>query len=113
MVLCKIENRHKKTRLTVANIIASRCELTLCVFSNSVNDNRTVSSYIFLCIAEDYIHRIGRTGRAGKKGVSHTFFHQGDKARAGELVNVLQVCDIFFVLFFAMGTRVVAYAFVL
>ncbi|CAB1115550.1 unnamed protein product [Ectocarpus sp. CCAP 1310/34] len=29
-------------------------------------------------------------GRAGKKGVSHTYFHQGDKARAGELVNVLQ-----------------------
>lgn len=40
---------------------------------------------------EDYIHRIGRTGRAGKRGVSYTFFHHGDKARAGELVNVLQV----------------------
>lgn len=42
-------------------------------------------------LVEDYIHRIGRTGRAGKRGVSYTFFHQGDKARAGELVNVLQV----------------------
>lgn len=47
-----------------------------------------------LSFSEDYIHRIGRTGRAGKKGVSHTYFHQGDKARAGELVNVLQVGTI-------------------
>ena len=34
--------------------------------------------------------RIGRTGRAGKTGTSHTFFQQCDKARAGELVKVLQ-----------------------
>jgi superfamily II DNA/RNA helicase len=32
--------------------------------------------------------RIGRTGRAGKEGTSHTFFQQCDKARAGELVKV-------------------------
>ena len=29
-------------------------------------------------------------GRAGKSGVAHTFFHAGDKLRAGELVNVLK-----------------------
>ena len=39
---------------------------------------------------EDYIHRIGRTGRAGKTGISHTFFTTFDKARSGELVNVLR-----------------------
>ena len=39
---------------------------------------------------QDYIHRIGRTGRAGKTGLSHTFFTTEDKARAGELVNVLR-----------------------
>ena len=32
--------------------------------------------------------RIGRTGRAGKSGIAHTFFQAGDKARAGELVKV-------------------------
>jgi len=33
--------------------------------------------------------RIGRTGRAGKTGIAHTFFHQGDKGNAGALVNTL------------------------
>ena len=37
------------------------------------------------------MHRIGRTGRAGKKGKSHTFFQSNaDKLRAGELVKVLR-----------------------
>lgn len=31
--------------------------------------------------AEDYIHRIGRTGRAGRKGVAITFFHPRDRVR--------------------------------
>lgn len=51
----------------------------------------SASNHDEIRLIEDYIHRIGRTGRAGKKGVSYTYFHQGDKARAGELVNVLQV----------------------
>ncbi|KAF9612520.1 hypothetical protein IFM89_000442 [Coptis chinensis] len=34
--------------------------------------------------------QIGRTGRAGKKGVAHTFFMQENKGLAGELVNVLR-----------------------
>merc|ERR1712086_1115587 len=43
---------------------------------------------------EDYIHRIGRTGRAGKTGVSHTFFTAFDKARSGELQNVLREANM-------------------
>merc|ERR1711864_53803 len=31
-----------------------------------------------------------QAGRAGRKGTSHTFFHVGDKWRAGELVKVLK-----------------------
>lgn len=38
---------------------------------------------------EDYVHRIGRTGRAGQKGVAHTFFTQGDRKCATQLVEVL------------------------
>jgi len=38
---------------------------------------------------EDYVHRIGRTGRAGSKGIAHTFFTQGDSKNATKLVEVL------------------------
>jgi len=38
----------------------------------------------------DYVHRIGRTGRGGASGISHTFFTDDDKGLAGALVGVLQ-----------------------
>lgn len=38
---------------------------------------------------EDYVHRIGRTGRAGAKGKAYTFFTSGDKKAASQLVEVL------------------------
>ncbi|KAI9914110.1 hypothetical protein PsorP6_005716 [Peronosclerospora sorghi] len=49
-----------------------------------------VLNYSFPLTIEDYVHRIGRTGRGGKKGIAHTFFTLNDKARAGELVNLLR-----------------------
>jgi len=49
-----------------------------------------VINYSFPLTIEDYVHRIGRTGRAGAKGISHTFFQSQDKHRAGELVHVLK-----------------------
>ena len=36
------------------------------------------------------MHRIGRTGRGGAEGISHTFFTDNDKGLAGALVGVLQ-----------------------
>lgn len=38
---------------------------------------------------EDYVHRIGRTGRAGAKGRAYTFFTPKDKKCATQLVDVL------------------------
>jgi len=49
-----------------------------------------VINYSFPLTIEDYVHRIGRTGRAGKTGTAYTFFQSCDKARAGELVKVLK-----------------------
>jgi ATP-dependent RNA helicase DBP3 len=49
-----------------------------------------VINYTFPLTIEDYIHRIGRTGRAGKTGIAHTLFTHHDRARAGELVDVLR-----------------------
>jgi len=40
---------------------------------------------------ENYIHRIGRTGRAGNKGKSISFFTNNDIPLASDLVNVLNL----------------------
>jgi len=55
-----------------------------------IPDVEYVINYSFPLTIEDYVHRIGRTGRAGKNGVSHTYFTEFDKPRAGELVNLLR-----------------------
>lgn len=39
--------------------------------------------------SEDYIHRIGRTGRGGAKGDAYTLFTSDDNNKARDLVNVL------------------------
>lgn len=39
------------------------------------------------------LNTIGRTGRAGKTGISHTFFQPGDKSHAGELQQVMKQAD--------------------
>lgn len=49
-----------------------------------------VINYSFPLTIEDYVHRIGRTGRAGKDGIAHSFFTYGDRNNAGTLVKILQ-----------------------
>jgi ATP-dependent RNA helicase DBP3 len=49
-----------------------------------------VLNYSFPLTVEDYVHRIGRTGRGGATGTSHTFFTDDDKGLAGALVGVLK-----------------------
>jgi len=39
---------------------------------------------------EDYVHRIGRTGRAGTKGISYTFFTYENSKSAQELIKLLE-----------------------
>lgn len=56
-----------------------------------IPDVEVVINYSFPLTIEDYVHRIGRTGRAGKTGTAVTFFvGNNDKPRAGELINVLR-----------------------
>jgi ATP-dependent RNA helicase DBP3 len=50
-----------------------------------IPDVEVVVNYSFPLTIEDYVHRIGRTGRAGKTGLAITFFvGVNDKPRAGE-----------------------------
>ena len=55
-----------------------------------IPDVQFVLNYTFPLTIEDYVHRIGRTGRAGKTGLAHTLFTPLDKTHAGELVAVLR-----------------------
>jgi Helicase conserved C-terminal domain len=72
-----------EVRMMVATDVAAR--------GLDIPDVEVVINYSFPLTVEDYVHRIGRTGRAGKSGISHTLFvGKHDKAKAGELVNVLR-----------------------
>lgn len=61
-----------------------------------VEDVELVINYTFPLTIEDYVHRIGRTGRAGKTGLAVCFFCpeskgvQDEKSHAGDLVKVMR-----------------------
>ena len=43
---------------------------------------------------EDYIHRIGRTGRAGNKGTAITFISPEDEAYVADIIKALEIANI-------------------
>lgn len=54
---------------------------------------KVVLNLTFPLTAEDYVHRIGRTGRAGQTGIAHTLFTEQEKHLSGALINVLRGAD--------------------
>jgi hypothetical protein len=75
------EFRNGKSPIMVATDVASR--------GLDVKDIRYVINFDFPNQIEDYIHRIGRTGRAGAQGSAYTFFSPEKFKLAKELVKVL------------------------
>jgi ATP-dependent RNA helicase DBP3 len=69
-------------RLLIATDVAAR--------GLDIPNVECVINYTFPLTAEDYVHRIGRTGRAGAHGTAHTLFTKNDKSHAGELRNLLR-----------------------
>ena len=55
-----------------------------------VSDIRYVINYDYPNNMEDYIHRIGRTGRHNATGTSYTFLTDEDASKAGDLISVLR-----------------------
>ena len=51
---------------------------------------KVVVNVTFPLTVEDYVHRIGRTGRAGAEGLAITLFTEHDKAQSGALINVMK-----------------------
>jgi len=58
-----------------------------------IKDIRVVVNYDFPTGVEDYVHRIGRTGRAGATGSAYTFFGDQDSKYASDLVKILEGAD--------------------
>lgn len=54
-----------------------------------MKDIKCVVNYDFPTNLEDYVHRIGRTGRAGAKGMAYTFFTSENARCARELIKIL------------------------
>ncbi|XP_042050682.1 DEAD-box ATP-dependent RNA helicase 40-like [Salvia splendens] len=74
--------RNGRSPILVATDVAAR--------GLDIRDIRVVINYDFPTGVEDYVHRIGRTGRAGASGISFTFFSEQDWKHAPDLVKVLE-----------------------
>ena len=55
-----------------------------------IKDVRAVVNYDAPTTGTAYVHRIGRTGRAGASGTAYTFVNGDDRAVARDLVRVLK-----------------------
>lgn len=58
--------------------------------SSDVEDVKFVVNYDFPNCSEDYVHRIGRTGRASNTGTAYTLFTPSNSNKAKDLVSVLR-----------------------
>ncbi|KAK1410097.1 hypothetical protein QVD17_36630 [Tagetes erecta] len=74
--------RSGKSPVLVATDVAAR--------GLDVKDIRVVVNFDFPTGVEDYVHRIGRTGRAGATGEAYTFLGDQDAKYASDLVKVLE-----------------------
>lgn len=60
-----------------------------------IHDISLVINYDFPLNIEEYIHRVGRTGRAGKTGSAITLFSNRDVANASALIDILKKSNQF------------------
>ena len=74
--------RQHRTQLLVATDVAAR--------GLDVNDLTHVINYGLPDDIENYIHRSGRTGRAGKKGTSISIVHVREKGRIRQIEKTIQ-----------------------
>ncbi|XP_026680008.1 ATP-dependent RNA helicase DBP2-like [Diaphorina citri] len=75
------EFRNGRAGILVATDVAAR--------GLDVDDVKFVINFDYPNNSEDYIHRIGRTGRSDNTGTSYTFFTQQNSRQAKDLIDVL------------------------
>jgi superfamily II DNA/RNA helicase len=75
------EFRSGKAPILVATDVAAR--------GLDVDDVKFVINFDYPNCSEDYVHRIGRTGRSQRTGTAYTFFTPNNSKQAQDLVGVL------------------------
>jgi superfamily II DNA/RNA helicase len=74
--------RNGRSPILIATDVASR--------GLDVEDIKFVINFDYPNCSEDYVHRIGRTGRSTNTGTAYTFFTPKNGKQATDLVNVLR-----------------------
>ncbi|XP_059178455.1 uncharacterized protein LOC131957724 isoform X2 [Physella acuta] len=74
--------RNGRNPILIATDVASR--------GLDVEDIKFVINFDYPNCSEDYVHRIGRTGRSTNTGTAYTFFTPNNSKQATDLVNVLR-----------------------
>ena len=81
------EFRNGRSMILIATDVAAR--------GLDVEDVRCVINFDYPNSSEDYVHRIGRTGRCQQAGVAYAFFTPTNHKQAKDLINVLQETNQF------------------
>lgn len=76
------EFRNGKSSILVATDVAAR--------GLDVEDVKYVINYDYPNSSEDYVHRIGRTGRCQQIGTAYAFFTSANQRQAKDLIGVLE-----------------------
>lgn len=76
------EFRNGKSAILVATDVAAR--------GLDVEDVKYVLNYDYPNSSEDYVHRIGRTGRCQQAGTAYAFFTSNNQRQAKDLISVLE-----------------------
>lgn len=74
--------KNRKTRVLVATDIAAR--------GINIDDLTHVLNYELPNVPETYVHRIGRTGRAGAEGIAISFCDWGEKAFLADIQKLIR-----------------------
>lgn len=76
---------------TKVSIVGGKFSMILRSDANvaDVEDVKYVINFDYPNSSEDYIHRIGRTGRCQQAGTAYTFFTSNNQRQAKELIAVL------------------------
>lgn len=79
------------TKTSVSALVELVTLLTCCcLVPADVEDVKFVINFDYPNNSEDYVHRIGRTGRSQATGTAYTFFTPGNAKQANDLISVLQ-----------------------